>query len=415
MFFDYMELALHNIRSRKLRSWLTILGIVIGVTAVVALIAVGEGMKQSVQREFEAIGFDTVLVFPGSLEAGGGGPPGGFLRGGSGAAAPLNLDGLRQSPRIAKVGYSRVETAMVKSSQLEGQGFLRVTGLSMGITKDFPGYFRGFSIAEGREFQPDDQFVVILGNKIAADLKVTVGDEITVDHQNFRVIGILKAVEAGRGSFGFGGVNDALLVPIKAVEALYQKENHISMALLKTAEGSKVREVSGQVKLIMARQGTPVSTITAEEINERISGVLETIQMTLAAIAAISLLVGAIGVMNTMYTSVLERTREIGILKAIGAKDRDILGLFLIESGLMGLIGGIIGILGGIGLSNGAGGFMGRALAFGPMSGSSFSPSFSPELLIGTLAFSFALGAISGTWPARLASQLRPVEALRYE
>ena len=136
--------------------------------------------------------------------------------------------------------------------------------------------------------------------------------------------------------------------------------------------------------------------------------------MTLAAIAAISLLVGAVGVMNTMYTSVLERTREIGILKAIGAKDGHILSLFLIESGLIGLIGGAIGILCGVALSSGASGFITRALAFGPLGGGA-GAEFSPELIIGTLIFSFVLGALSGVLPARQAAQLRPVEALRYE
>lgn len=413
MLLDYFDLAYHNIRSRRLRSWLTVLGIVIGVTAVVALIAIGQGMKRSVEKEFEAIGYDTIIVFPGASFAQGGGP--GFFSGGLQPQA-LDLNALRQIPQVARIGYLRIETAMVTSVGMEGQGFLRVTGLGPGVKENFGGYFRSFTLEAGRTFELDDQFVAVLGNQLAANLKVGVGDEISVDNKTFKVIGVLQAIEQGRGGISFGNLNNALFVPINALEALNQDEGKASIVLVKAAKGAKVTEVAERIKTVMSRQGSPVSTVTAEEISQRISGILGAIQMTLAAIAAISLLVGAIGVMNTMYTSVLERTREIGILKAIGAKDGHILGLFLIESGLIGLIGGIIGVLCGIGISVGANGFIGRALAFGPMGGgASFGAEFSAELIIGTLFFSFVLGAISGTLPARQAAQLRPVEALRYE
>lgn len=411
MLLDYFDLALHTIRSRKLRSWLTVLGIVIGVTAVVALIAIGQGMKRAVEREFEAIGYDTILVFPGASFAQGGGP--GFFGGGLQAQA-LNLDALRQIPQVAQIGSLRIETAMVTSQKMEGQGFLRVTGLGPGVKENFGGYFRYFVLEDGRAFEPEDQFVAVLGNRLATDLGVTVGDEISIDNQNFRVIGVLQPVEQGRGGIGFGNINNALFVPIKALEALNQDEGKVSIVLVKAAKGAKVIDVANRIKAVMSRLGTPVSTVTAEEISQRISGVLGAIQMTLAAIAAISLLVGAVGVMNTMYTSVLERTREIGILKAIGAKDAHILSLFLIESGLIGLIGGAIGVLCGVALSSGAGGFITRALAFGPLGGGA-GAEFSPGLIIGTLIFSFVLGALSGVLPARQAAQLRPVEALRYE
>jgi putative ABC transport system permease protein len=414
MLLDYLDLAYHNIRSRQLRSWLTVLGIVIGVTAVVALIAIGQGMKRSVEREFEAIGYDTIIAFPGGGI--GQGPGGGGFFGGGLTAQPINLDVIRQIPQVAQVGALRIETAMVTSRKMEGQGFLRVTGLGPGVRENFSGYFRSFALAAGRDFQPDDQFVAVLGNRLATDLGVTVGDEITIDNQNFTVIGILQPIEQGRGGIGFGNINNALFVPMKALETLNQDEGKVSIVLIKAAKGAKVSDVANRIKAAMSRQGTPVSTVTAEEISQRISGVLGGIQMTLAAIAAISLLVGAVGVMNTMYTSVLERTREIGILKAIGAKDGHILSLFLIESGLIGFLGGVIGVLCGIGLSVLSSGFVARALAFGPVGGgASFGAEFSVGLIIGTLVFSFVLGALSGVLPARQAAHLRPVEALRYE
>ena len=156
-------------------------------------------------------------------------------------------------------------------------------------------------------------------------------------------------------------------------------------------------------------------TITAEEVSQQISNVLGTLQFTLAAIAAISLLVGGIGVMNTMYTSVLERTREIGIMKAVGAKSRDVLAIFLIESGLMGILGGLMGVALGAGLSVAASRLLGGALAFGPAGGTTMAVAISPELILMALAFSFLLGALSGGLPARQAAKLRPVQALHYE
>jgi putative ABC transport system permease protein len=419
MLLDYMRLAFHSIRRRQLRSWLTILGIVIGVTAVVALIAIGQGMQQSVKKEFEAIGYDTIIVFPGGAgmgrEGGEGGMPPMGMFGGRAPSVALNLETLKQSPQVKQVGYLRTETAIVRSAGVQGQGFLRLTGLSSGITDQFRGYFNEFTLAEGRGLQPDDQSVVILGNQVAADLGVGLGDEITIEKENFQVIGILAPTQV-KGGLTFGGLNNALFVPIKALEALYGGEGTISMALVQAAQGADVTKVAQQVKALLSQQETPVTTTTAKEIGQRISSVLGTIQMTLAAIAAIALVVGAIGVMNTMYTSVLERTREIGIMKAVGAKNRSVLNLFLIESGLMGIIGGMIGILFGVGVSSVASRFLGGVLSFGPIGGgSSFGASFSPALIIGTLVCSFALGAISGVLPARRAAKLRPVEALRYE
>ncbi len=418
MFLDYMKLSLHSIRSRSLRSWLTILGIVIGVTAVVALIAVGQGMQQSVKKQFEVIGYDTIMVFPGFAAPAGQGqeqrPPMMGMFGGGAPPVALDLGVLERLPQVEKFGYLRTETAIVKSEKM--QGFLRLTGLSPGITEKFGGYFNKFPLAEGRNFQEDEQFAVILGHQVAANLGVGLGDEITIEDRPFQVVGVLAEMEARGGAIGFRGMENALFVPIQALEALYGKEGTISMALVKAAEGADMTKVAEQVKLILGQQGSPVSTVTAEEISKQISGVLGTMQMTLATIAAISLLVGGVGVMNTMYTSILERTREIGIMKAVGAKDRHVLNLFLIESGLMGIIGGALGTLFGIAVSSVAGRFMGRALAFGPMmEGNSFTAAFSPGLIIGALAFSLALGALSGAMPARRAAKLCPVEALRYE
>lgn len=420
MLRDYIRLALHNIRHRQIRSWLTILGIVVGVAAVVALIAIGQGMQKSVQTQFEAIGYNTIIMFPGGTgDEGVMGPGGGMMRmmmGGTSSTA-INIEALGRLPQVVRAGVQRIETALVTSEYMEGQGFLRITGLSHGITDDFGAYFDGFPLAEGTSFGRSDGSVVILGGQVALDLGVATGNAIQIEGNDFEVIGILEGSESGGGGFTFRNLDTGLFVPIEALEALFGGEGTLSLALIETTQEADVGEVSLMIRALFRQLGTPVGTITAEEMSEQLQGVLGTLQMVLAAIAAISLVVGGIGVMNTMYTSVLERTREIGIMKAIGAKDRQVLYLFLVESGFLGAIGGAIGVLLGVGLSSLASRLMGGGLAGGPAGGdgASFSASLSPGLIIGALAFSFVLGAIAGVLPARRGAKLQPVEALRYE
>ena len=186
--------------------------------------------------------------------------------------------------------------------------------------------------------------------------------------------------------------------------------------MIEVADGTDVVKASQAIKNLFTQLGTPVVTVTAEEISKQIMGVLSGIQTALTAIAAIALVVGAIGVMNTMYTSVLERTRDIGIMKAIGAKDKHVMGLFLTESGLLGIVGGALGILGGVGIGAAAGKTLAGAFTMGRgATDMGFSPYYSPWLIIGTLILSFVLGALAGAMPALRAAKLKPVEALRYE
>lgn len=398
------------------------MGIVIGVAAVVALIAVAQGMQLTIKREFEAIGYDTILAFPGEAPQGMEGmqrgmrPP--FFGGGREEGATLDLGHLSQLPQVAAVGAIRTETAIVTAPGLEGQGFLRVTGLSPRITQDFPGYFAGFSLAEGRYFEEGELFSVILGPKVAEDLGVSVGEKIAIENQEFEVIGTLEESES-RGMLRSlsGDPNYGIYLPLEAVDSLFGEPGKVSLALVRAAEGADVDQVAQMVRQVMTMAGTPVTTTTVQEMSEMATRILGSLQSTLAAIAAISLLVGAIGVMNTMYTAVLERTREIGIMKAVGAKRKHVLGLFLLESGLMGLFGGGLGVAVGAALASLAAKFIGGAVTMGRAAGEglAFSPVFSAGLVIGVLALSFGLGALAGAWPAQRAARLNPVEALRYE
>ncbi|MEA3239876.1 MAG: ABC transporter permease [Candidatus Bipolaricaulota bacterium] len=420
MLRDNIRLALHNILHRRVRSWLTILGIVVGVAAVVALISIGDGMKKSVQEQFEDIGYNTIILVPSGPEgqtSDGKSGAMGRMMGGNQEPTQINLDLLGRLPQVVSYGAMRVETAMVTSENMAGQGFLRVTGLTDAMTDAFNAYFNGFQVIRGHGFVAGDTDVLILGDQVASDLGVSVGDPVQVENTPFTVIGILAPRDTKAGAMTFRNLDTALFVPMGDLEALFGGENKISQALLEIADGTDVLVASTAIKTLYSDLGTPVSTMSAEEMSQRIMGVLSGIQQALTAIAAIALLVGAIGVMNTMYTSVLERTRDIGIMKAVGAKDRDVMALFIIESGLLGIVGGIIGIVVGVGISSVAGGMLAGSLVVPGVADTttSFAASYSPLLIIGTLAFSALLGALAGALPARRAAKLRPVEALRYE
>ena len=424
MFRDNIRLAFHNIRHRQVRSWLTILGIVVGVAAVVALISIGEGMQNSIEEQFESIGYNTIILSPGGSTEQASGPEGrmGVLKAmfGGGKPAVVDLSVLDRLPQVVSFGAQRIETGMIASENLDGQAFLRITGLTYGMTDYFNAYFNGFPIAQGRNFDQSDRSVIVLGAQVATDLGVAVGDQVQIETTDFEVIGILESTATeGKGTGGamtFRGMDTGLFVPIESLETLYGGEGKISQALVEVTDQTDVVEASQAIKTLFSQLGTPVQTITAEEMSQQIKSAMSSIQMTLTAIAAISLLVGAIGVMNTMFTSVLERTREIGIMKAIGAKDRHVLSLFLIESGLLGIIGGAIGVLVGVAISSLAGGVLSGALTQGRGGeGIAFAASYSPWLIIGALLLSFVLGAIAGVLPARRGAKLRPVEALRYE
>ncbi|MBS3737018.1 ABC transporter permease [Candidatus Bipolaricaulota bacterium] len=408
MFFDYLNLSWHSIRNRSLRSWLTILGVVIGVTAIVTLISIGQGIQDSILREFEKVGYNTVTVLPGNFDT----QRGGFGNSSADTSSYLDRSVMDEVDGVKVSAAIRSEDLQVVSENLEGQAFLRVSGMSPSVLSDFDDYFDGFPISDGERFSYDgDAREAVLGPEIAGELGVKAGGTIEIEGQEFTVSGILGAEDGGEsGQFSFyGDLDNGLFVPLSAVEALYGDEGKASLVLAEVYEDVEVAEVADEIEKAYSQVDTASTTITTEEISNRVNSALGTIQMALAGIAGISLLVGGIGVMNTMYTAVLERTREIGVMKAVGAKNGQILGLFLTESGLLGLVGGSIGTAVGVGLSLLASRFISQALE------APFVPSFGPWLLIGAIAFSFVLGSISGVLPARQASKLQPVEALRYE
>jgi len=387
---DLLGIALRGLLHRKKRSWLTIIGILIGVTAVVALVSLGTSMQLAVKRSFEELGYDVMMILPGELGGGFGGPAS------FGASFEIDVDALSRVEGVGEIGLMSYASVYVKAGTQEG--FLDALGASENIFSFFKAEMKA-----GRVFSSGDRDAVVLGAEMAAELGLKVGDTLEIEGRRFTVIGIYSADSRLD--------EDVIIMPLQAMQDLLG-EKGVSMVFVRAAPGYDVGEVAERIEdfLYRTRGRRDLSVQTMEEVHEVVQQALGILGAFLGGIAGIALLVGGIGVMNTMYTAVLERTREIGVMKAVGARNSQIMTIFLLESGLMGLVGGVLGT--GIGaLLNVVAVFAAkqalgtRVLEYG----------VSWWLVLGALGFSFLVGCLAGLLPARAAAKLDPVEALRYE
>ncbi|MCR4391259.1 MAG: ABC transporter permease [Candidatus Acetothermia bacterium] len=396
MTWDLFRLAVRNILHRRLRSWLTVIGILIGTAAVVALIAIGQGLQRTITSQVgQIVGFNTVLVMPQ----------------GAGFNQRIRVDpeALRAIPGVRAAVAVRTETGYVEGPG--GKGFLSVVGYEPAmdeLTAELD-----LTLAAGGKLTAPGQ--VVLGARTSQALGAQVGQTVAIEDRPFQVVGILARQGDQRGGGGTAvgvPINDALFVFYEDLRTLFPGPDLVQYAIVKVQDDAAIAAVKTTVRESLRALGEKNAQIVDfEDLTQRIRTVLGGVQAFLAGIAGISILVGGIGVMNTMYTAVLERTREIGVMKAVGAKGRHVLLLFLFESGLMGLGGGTLGLIAGLGVAWTATAVVGR-LFDAP---DTFTPAIGAGLVFGALLFSFAVGAISGTLPARRAARLPPVEALRYE
>jgi len=402
MLKDYFKFVLNNLVKRQTRSLLTIIGIFIGIAAVVALVSLGQGMQRAINAEFEKAGSNRIIITPGGLFMG---PTGSSI-----TTAKLTDDDLKIVRDVDGIdqAYGMVSES-IKVKFKEENSYVSVWGVD--VTNDAIKFMEDvgfFEIDTGRTFKSGDGNVAILGFIVANDMfdeKVKEGDTLEIEGEEFSVIG--TQTKAGTG------VHDIVIrIPKKIAIDLFEKNDTLDTIFATTKEGLKPSEVADKVKEELAdyrdvEEGEEdFSVQTAEQTIERMNAILNVVQIILVGIAAISLVVGGVGIMNTMYTSVLERTPEIGILKAIGAKNSDVLWIFLIESGFLGVIGGAIGIAIGLGLSK----IVELMAANAGMD--IFKAYIGFPLIIGALAFSFIVGALSGVLPARKAALMNPVDAL---
>ncbi len=412
-FTDSLKFALNNLTTRGLRSWLTIIGVIIGVASIVAIVSVGQGMQGVISNQLGALGSNQVYVMAGSSFSGGFG-------GQSFAKEPGELDD--NDIEIIK----SVEGVLYVAPDLFG--FVDVEYLDetknlylMGTDENWAKVReKSVSMESGRFLSKGDSGVVVLGNKVAKeafDKEIYLGSQIKIENESFRVIGIINEIG------GMGGANEDQSVYLSLDDAEpysggFGVDNYYAIEI--QVEQERTDEIAEKIKerLMISRHVTEetldFSLYTPKMLQEIVMGILGTINMFLYGIAAISLVVGAVGIANTMFTSVTERTRQIGILKALGMTNKDVMNLFLVESALIGLVGGILGLLVGFVISGIIGQIAAMLLVSSHLGGATMV-SITPGLIFFALAFSVGIGIISGIFPARRAANLQPVEALRYE
>lgn len=433
---DSFRLSMNSILHRKVRSWLTLLGIVIGVAAVVSLISIGEGLQAKVQEQLSGLGADIITMSAGYSRAGsfGGqfrmadGPP----REGGGSSGTTSAT--TKTPVLTKTDVTIIRgnpDVSYVNGIVSGRGKLVFLAESATVTINgvnpnaWVQTSSGLTLASGRFLTSSDSTGIVIGDRVANKMfkqPIMLGRRIVIEDKPFVVVGILKSSgsEGGMGGGGMGGGDSVVYMPqSSAWDVTDVNVDHFSSIQAKVKSEELVDSAMETLtqSLLLSRRvtaGTKDFTITSSQaMQEQVSSMTETLTLFLGAIAGVSLVVGAVGVANSLFTSVLEKTREIGILKALGSTNREILLLFIIESGLFGLIGGLIGVALGTLVSFGLGSLGIISL---PMMGRGGSSTLvTPQLVIIAILLSTVIGIIAGVLPARVAAKLNPVDALRYE
>jgi putative ABC transport system permease protein len=404
MLKEYFSLAFKNLKHRGIRSWLTMLGIFIGIAAVVSLISLGNGLQTAITGQFASLSADTLLVQSASA---GFGPPG------STAVHKLtqhDLDLIKSVPGVETAIGRLIRSVKVTYNDIVGFKYVASMPKSQNEV-DFIYLNMNIKLASGQLLRAGDRGKVVLGSNFISkdefDKPVIVGSNINIQGKSFKVIGILE-------KSGTIQVNMASLMSEDDLKQILNVSDEIDAIAVRVISKDKVDEVGEMIKEKMRKDRhekegeedfsvqTPVQALAS------INTILGILNIIVAGIAAISLIIGGIGIANTMYTSVLERMKEIGIMKAVGGKNSDILKIFVIESGLLGLVGGIVGAIIGLGFA-----FLVSAIANSALGQNLLEVTISYPLILLSISFSFFIGLIAGIMPALQASQLKPVVALR--
>lgn len=400
---EYFKIAVRNLRMRSLRSWLTILGIVIGVFLIISLLSLSEGIKSTISQQLKALGGETILVMPGDLSN-----PIAMFMGGA-KLEKEDLEAIKRTKGVDEILTMSMQAAVVRYED-EGKTIF-MTGLSWKEGIEILEKFQGWTLRDGKWPVPGKREVVI-GKQIEAGLfekTVKVGKDVVIKGRKFQIVGILN-------SLGSKQDDSSIYLDINLYQDITgEKRGTAQYAMVKIEDGGDVNKIAEAIKEQLGetrkrRTGTDAadfSVITSEKMGDIAGSILNVIQIAIIGFASIAIIVGGIGITNTMFTSVRERTREIGIMKAIGAKNSSVLMIFLFEAGIIGFLGGLGGtILGSL--------FSKAIEIYGQLHPLFyFKTSITPGLLIFGLAFSFFVGCFSGFFPARQAAKLKPVEALR--
>ena len=396
-----IRIALRALRRNKLRTFLTMLGMIIGVAAVIAMVSIGNGAKSQVEGQIASLGQNVLSVFPGSLSSGG-------ARGGWGSMSTL-------TPDEAQLIATEISGVVAVSGEVRDRQQVLANGMNWNtqVQGESPDYLsiRAWPLADGAMFSEADiksaAKVAVIGKTVADQLfsgSDPLGQTIRLRNIPFKIVGVLTS----KGVSFFGSdQDDTVIIPYTSAMRRVMGRQYLSAILIQAASPKDMSRIQADVaSLLQQRRGGRDADFTVRsqlELAEAATATSKTMTALLGGIAAVSLVVGGIGIMNIMLVSVTERTREIGIRMAVGAKGKDILLQFLIEAVTLSVIGGSIGIVLGVGIS--------RLLA----TKMNWPALTSVTSILVAFVFSAAVGIFFGFYPAKKASGLDPIEALRYE
>ncbi len=394
MVVEYISYVWKHMKTRRIRTLLTILGVIIGIAAIVGLMTISKSVNFAVQEQFEKMGISSIRVVPAGLN----GPPTGAV----------GLD-IAVKEKIEKVkGVEYVNAVLIEYATIKVNNEEQTVSINSYDTELSDKGFLDTDIktTQGRFFNVEEKGAIILGYDVAYDTfkkDLHIHNTVFINDQKFKVIGILEKTGTDVDTRGYISLEEARI--------LFNKDDIVNAFIVQTTEGIDTTKIGEKIKeeLLKTMQEEEFQVFTPEQLLKEIGAMLAVIQIVLTSIASIALLIGAIGIMNSMFTAVLERTREIGVMKAIGAQNKDVGIIFLIEAGSMGVVGGIIGTVAGTSMAYLVE-YVAKLIGY-----SLFSVHIEPQLIVGSIIFSFVIGAVAGVIPALRAAGLKPVDALRYE
>ncbi|MDQ7093903.1 ABC transporter permease [Desulfosporosinus sp. PR] len=403
-FFESIRVSLRALRANKLRSALTMLGMIIGVAAVIAMVGIGNGATASITSQIQGLGSNLLTISSGQSNSGG-------VRGGAGSSNNLTMTD------VTKIPIDTAIKAVAPVTSTSGQVVFASGNTSTtitGTTADYQG-IKNVTMESGRFITTEDvdnsARVAVLGPTVVTDLfgdanASVIGKVIKINNVPFQVIGVTTTT----GSTGFMSSDDMITAPISTIQERLIGKKTVRNILVSATSETQMQTAQDEITAALHKahkipdgKADDFTVQNQADMLQTMTGVTQTLTMLLGGIAGISLLVGGIGIMNIMLVSVTERTREIGIRKAIGAKGFDIMMQFLIEAVVLSILGGGIGIAIGFGGST----LAGKALKM--------STSISPTSVLVAFGFSAAIGILFGVFPARKAAAMDPIDALRYE